>query len=67
LDLLVRQTFEAFSFFFSGSGTFGSFGFGFGPGFLRGCPDAVRPRGAGDVVFAGMWATVEEGPMWATV
>jgi hypothetical protein len=67
LDLLVRQIFEAFSFFFSGSGTFGSFGFGFGPGFLRGCPDAVRPRGAGDVVFAGMWATVEEGPMWATV
>jgi hypothetical protein len=36
--------------FFSGSGAFGSFCLGFGPGFLRGCPDAVSPRGAGDDV-----------------
>jgi len=36
--------------FFSGSGTL-SLAFGFGPGFLRGCPDAVSPRGAGDVPF----------------
>src|SRR5690242_422970 len=35
--------------FFSWSCTITSFALGFGPGFLRGCPDAVRPRGAGDV------------------
>ena len=40
--------------FFSGSCAFASLGLGFGPGFLRGCPDAVRPRGAGDVAFAGV-------------
>jgi hypothetical protein len=40
--------------FFSGS-TVGSFALGFGPGFFRGCPDAVRPRGAGDeVAFPGV-------------
>jgi hypothetical protein len=54
--------FRGFLVFFSGSGTFGSFGFGFGPGFLRGCPDAVRPRGAGDVVFAGVGVLVFAGP-----
>ena len=32
--------------------------FGLGPGFLRGCPDAVRPRGAGDVAFAGVGVLV---------
>jgi hypothetical protein len=61
LVLLLRCTGAAFgSFgsavlrglrgFFSPSGAAGSLAFGFGPGFLRGCPDAVRPRGAGDPV-----------------
>lgn len=36
--------------FFSDSGATASLVFGFGPGFLRGCPDAVKPRGAGDPV-----------------
>jgi hypothetical protein len=54
--------FRGFLVFFSGSGTFGSFAFGFGPGFLRGCPDAVRPRGAGEVVFAGVGVLVFAGP-----
>lgn len=53
---------RGFLVFFSGSGALGSFGFGFGPGFLRGCPDAVRPRGAGDVVFAGVGVLVFAGP-----
>lgn len=53
---------RGFLVFFSGSGTFGSFGFGFGPGFLRGCPDAVRPRGAGDVAFAGVGVLTFAGP-----
>lgn len=43
--------------FFSDSGAFVSFVLGFGPGFLRGCPDAVSPRGAGDdVAFPGVVA-----------
>lgn len=54
--------FRGFLVFFSGSGAFGSFGFGFGPGFLRGCPDAVRPRGAGDVAFAGVGVLTFAGP-----
>jgi hypothetical protein len=41
---------RGFLVFFSGSGPLRSFALGFGPGFLRGCPDAVRPRGAGDDV-----------------
>jgi hypothetical protein len=41
---------RGFRVFFSGSGAPGSFAFGFGPGFLRGRPLAVRPRGAGDAV-----------------
>jgi hypothetical protein len=49
---------RGFLVFFSGSGTGTgtgtSFALGFGPGFLRGCPDAVSPRGAGDVAFAGV-------------
>jgi hypothetical protein len=46
--------FFSFSFSFSGSGTMiTSFPFGFGPGFLRGCPDAVS-RVAGEVAFAGV-------------
>lgn len=53
---------RGFLVFFSGSGTLGSFGFGFGPGFLRGCPDAVRPRGAGDVADAGVGVLVFAGP-----
>lgn len=53
---------RGFLVFFSGSGAFGSFGFGFGPGFLRGCPDAVRPRGAGDVADAGVGVPVFAGP-----
>lgn len=44
---------RGFRVFFSGSGTAGSFVFGLGPGFLRGSPRAVRPRGAGDA-FAGV-------------
>jgi hypothetical protein len=61
LVLLLRWTGAAFgSFgsavlrdfrgFFSPSGAAVSLALGFGPGFLRGCPDAVRPRGAGDPV-----------------
>jgi hypothetical protein len=43
--------FRGFRVFFStDSGALGSFAFGLGPGFLRGCPEAVRPRGAGDPV-----------------
>lgn len=41
---------RGFLVFFSGSGALGSLAFGFGPGFLRGWPFAVRPRGAGDAV-----------------
>lgn len=59
---LGSAVFRGFLVFFSGSGAFGSFGFGFGPGFLRGCPDAVRPRGAGDVAFAGVGVLVFAGP-----
>jgi len=44
---------RGFRVFFSGSGAAGSLDFGFGPGFLRGSPRAVRPRGAGDA-FAGV-------------
>jgi hypothetical protein len=53
---------RGFLVFFSGSGTFGSFAFGFGPGFLRGWPEAVRPRGAGDVAFAGVGVLTFAGP-----
>jgi hypothetical protein len=45
---------RGFLAFFSGSGIPESFGLGFGPGFFRGCPDAVSPRGAGDDPFAGV-------------
>jgi hypothetical protein len=45
---------RGFLAFFSGSGRIASFPLGFGPGFLRGCPDAVRPRSAGDVACAGV-------------
>jgi hypothetical protein len=41
---------RGFRGFLSGSGALGSFCLGLGPGFLRGCPDAVSPRGAGDEV-----------------
>jgi hypothetical protein len=52
---------RGFRAFFSGSGAFGSFCLGFGPGFLRGCPDAVSPRGAGDEV-AFPWVGVLAPP-----
>lgn len=48
---------RGFLVFFSGSGALGSLAFGFGPGFLRGWPFAVRPRGAGDA-FAGVGVLV---------
>jgi hypothetical protein len=54
LGSLGSAILRGFLVFFSGSGKAGSFGLGFGPGFLRGCPDAVSPRGAGDVAFAGV-------------
>lgn len=53
---------RGFLVFFSGSAVPASFDFGFGPGFLRGCPDAVRPRGAGDVAFAGVGVLTLAGP-----
>ena len=49
LTSLGSAGFRDFLGFFSRSKTTASFSLGFGPGFLRGCPDAVSPRGAGDV------------------
>lgn len=51
---------RGFLVFLSGSGTVASFGFGFGPGFFRGCPEAVNPRGAGDDPLA--WVGVLAPP-----
>lgn len=53
---------RGFLVFFSGSAVLGSFAFGFGPGFLRGCPDTVRPRGVGEVAFAWVGVLTFAGP-----
>ena len=47
---------RGFLTFFSGSGAAASLIFGLGPGFLRGSPEAVSPRGAGEVACAGVLA-----------
>jgi len=44
------------------SGADGSLGLGFGPGFFLGWPDAVKPRGAGDAVAAGVGVLRLAGP-----
>jgi hypothetical protein len=53
---------RGFLVFFSGSGAVTSLIFGLGPGFLRGCPEAVSPRGAGEVVCAGVLAAPTTPP-----